>query len=54
MPKESLWADWQAHPVRLARAVGLTRLREEVHDPWLRQMVLGQEDMTLLAHRGQR
>lgn len=28
------------------------RLNDEVHGRWLRQMISGREDMTLLAHRG--
>ncbi len=39
-------------PARVARLCGLDRLTDELHGPWLRQMLLGREDMTLLAHRG--
>ena len=39
-------------PARVARWCGLERLTDEVHGPWLRDMLCGQEDMTLLAHRG--
>ncbi len=40
------------HPVQVAHWCGLTRLTEELHGIWLREMLLGSEDMTLLAHRG--
>ena len=39
-------------PIRMAHLCGLDRLRDELHGPWLREMICGQEDMTLLAHRG--
>ena len=39
-------------PARVARWCGLERLTDEVHGPWLRQMLCGRRDMTLLAHRG--
>ncbi len=39
-------------PAQVARLCGLTRLNDEVHGRWLRQMISGREDMTLLAHRG--
>lgn len=40
------------HPARAARLCGFTRLTDELHGRWMRDMILGQEDMTLLAHRG--
>lgn len=40
------------HPAQAARWCGLTRLTDELHGPWLREMIAGQDDMTLLAHRG--
>ena len=39
-------------PAQVARMCGLDRLTDELHGSWLREMLLGQEDMTLLAHRG--
>lgn len=39
-------------PARVARWCGLTRLTDELHGAWLRELLLGQEDLTLLAHRG--
>ena len=38
--------------VDLARLCGLDRLRERPHGEWIRRMVLGEGDLTLLAHRG--
>lgn len=40
------------HPAQVARLCGLNRLTDELHAGWMREMLLGQEDMTLLAHRG--
>ena len=39
-------------PAEAARLCGLTRLTDELHGAWMQEMLLGQEDMTLLAHRG--
>ena len=39
-------------PAQVARWCGLTRLTDELHGSWLREMLLGTQDMTLLAHRG--
>ena len=41
-----------AHPVRLAREMGYDRLREGMHDRWIRDIAFGVGDMTLQAHRG--
>lgn len=37
--------------VPLARWCGYPLLREDLHGAWLREMILGRGDMTLLAHR---
>ena len=39
-------------PVELGQLCGFPDLREEPHGDWLRRMILGREDLTLLAHRG--
>lgn len=39
-------------PARVARWCGLNRLTDELHGKWLREMIAGEGDMTLLAHRG--
>ena len=39
-------------PAEVARFCGLERLTDELHGAWMQEMLLGQEDMTLLAHRG--
>ncbi len=38
--------------VAIGRQCGFDRLREDLHGPWLRAMLLGRGDFTLLAHRG--
>lgn len=40
------------HPARTARLCGLKRLNDELHGAWLEEMICGEEDFTLLAHRG--
>ena len=39
-------------PAQVARLCGLDRLSDGLHGAWMREMLLGTEDMTLLAHRG--
>lgn len=39
-------------PAQVARMCGLDRLTDELHGAWMQEMLLGTEDMTLLAHRG--
>ncbi len=39
-------------PAQVARWCGLDRLNDGLHGEWLREMIVGTEDMTLLAHRG--
>ncbi len=39
-------------PAQVARMCGLDRLTDALHGAWMREMLLGTEDMTLLAHRG--
>lgn len=41
-----------ADPVLLGWALGYTDLRQEPHGAWLREMIAGDGDMTLQAHRG--
>lgn len=40
------------HAAEVGRWCGFTLLRDDLHGEWLRQMILGEHDMTLLAHRG--
>ena len=39
-------------PAEVARLCGLELLTDELHGAWMQEMLLGREDMTLLAHRG--
>ena len=39
------------HPVELAHSLGFTKLTD-LHNGWIRDMVIGKEDMTLQSHRG--
>ena len=41
-----------ADPVLLGAALGYKDFRYGLHDEWIREMILGTEDMTLQAHRG--
>lgn len=40
------------HPAALGRRLGYSRLRDELHGQWMRQMLSATQDMTLQAHRG--
>jgi NAD(P)-dependent dehydrogenase (short-subunit alcohol dehydrogenase family) len=40
------------HPVAVGKLCGFDLLREDLHNDWIKQMISGHEDMTLLAHRG--
>lgn len=42
------------HPHRAAALCGYPLLEDEMHRDWIRQMIAGRGDMTLLAHRGSR
>ena len=44
--------DIKKHPYRIAHAVGFTDVREYPHNDWMREIVNGKGDYTLLAHRG--
>lgn len=39
------------HPVQAGKWCGFTKLQEQLHGPWIQNMVCGQGDATLLAHR---
>lgn len=41
-----------ADPIALGASLGYTDLRRGLHDVWIRDMILGTDDMTLQAHRG--
>lgn len=40
------------HPAQVARWCGFTQIRDQPHGAWMRQMIAGDGDMTILAHRG--
>lgn len=40
------------HPAQVGRWCGFDLLRDDLHGSWMRDMLDGTEDMTLLAHRG--
>lgn len=44
--------DIKKYPYKIARAVGFTDVREYPHNDWMREIICGKEDYTLLAHRG--
>ena len=41
-----------SRPALVARWCGFPLLKDDPHGAWMRQMITGREDMTLLAHRG--
>lgn len=40
------------HPAEYGRRLGYTKLRDSLHDPWMRKIIWGDDDTTLQAHRG--
>jgi hypothetical protein len=40
------------HPAQVGRWCGFDLLTDELHGEWIREMISGKEDMTLLSHRG--
>lgn len=40
------------HPAQVGRWCGFGLLTDDLHDGWMRDMISGTDDMTLLAHRG--
>ena len=40
------------HPAQVGRWCGFDLLTDELHGAWMRDMISGTDDMTLLAHRG--
>ena len=51
MSREEAMALMLRQPARVARACGYPLLNDELHGRWMREMMCGSEDMTLLAHR---
>ncbi len=51
MNREDAVALMLEHPAQVARACGYPLLTDELHGEWIRKMILGKEDLTLLAHR---
>ena len=41
------------NPAQVGRWCGFDRLTDELHGKWMRDMITGADDMTLLAHRGE-
>lgn len=40
------------YPYKIAKAVGFKDVREYPHNEWMKEIIFGKEDYTLLAHRG--
>ena len=51
MTREEAAALALTRPAALGRLCGFSLLRDDLHGQWMREMLLGREDMTLLAHR---
>ena len=49
---EAVVLDIKKYPYKIARAVGFTDVREYPHNDWMREIINGKGDYTLLAHRG--
>lgn len=51
MTREEAMTLLTREPARVGRWCGYPLLQDELHGPWLQQMINGRKDMTLLAHR---
>ena len=52
MTKETAITFLKNEPVKFAHLLGFDKLKPELHNDWIRDMVLGRDDKTLQAHRG--
>lgn len=52
MTKETAITFLKNEPVKFAHMLGFDKLKPELHNGWIRDMVLGRNDKTLQAHRG--
>lgn len=50
--KENLIKTIKDYPYKIAQDIGFSDVREFPHNEWMKEILLGQEDYTLLAHRG--
>ena len=50
--RDTIIRDVKKYPYKIARAVGFTDVQEYPHNKWMREIINGKGDYTLLAHRG--
>lgn len=50
--KQKILAKIRTEPYLIARAIGFTDVKKYPHNEWMRKIIFGGDDYTLLAHRG--
>ena len=51
MTREEVWNIWRYHPAAVGRMVGFRDLTDELHGRWMQNIIYGEHDYTLQAHR---
>lgn len=51
MTREQVWNIWRYHPAAVGRMVGFGDLTDDLHGRWMQNIIYGDRDYTLQAHR---
>lgn len=51
LTKETVWKIWRYRPAAIGRIIGFKDLTDELHGKWMQNIIYGDADYTLQAHR---
>lgn len=51
LTKETVWKIWRYRPAAIGRMIGFKDLTDELHGKWMQNIIYGDTDYTLQAHR---
>lgn len=51
LTKETVWKIWRYRPAAIGRMIGFKDLTDELHGKWMQNIIYGDADYTLQAHR---
>lgn len=51
LTKETVWKIWRYRPAAIGRMIGFRDLTDELHGKWMQNIIYGDADYTLQAHR---
>lgn len=51
LTKETIWKIWRYRPAAIGRMIGFKDLTDELHGKWMQNIIYGDADYTLQAHR---